>query len=154
LLLQDRFDFLRESILAVWNQPHDRHAVAVVHTMMYYFAVIAGNRRAADRRYKQRAKHRTVSGRISRDEESQCNEVAAPQRASDHDIFKEIARRLAKERGVECNFGDDEWQATLTREIEDPVLEISISCPARDCDETIRVPRAEFESVARTVSEE
>jgi len=58
ILLHDRLDVLKDAILYSWNNPDDPDAVAVIHTMMSYYAEMAGNRRNADRLYKQRMQFR------------------------------------------------------------------------------------------------
>ena len=68
LLLRDRYEFLKESILATWNRPDDEEAVAILHTMMHYYSVLTNNRRAGYRRYKRRAQHKTSDGRVSQDQ--------------------------------------------------------------------------------------
>ena len=153
LLLHSRFDFLREAILRTWDLRQDRRAVAIVHSMMYYYSVIVGNRRASDRRYKRRAKRKTRTGRVSRDEVL-SDDTLPPEDSRSPGIFEEAARRLAIAQGFDCDFGDEEWCAKLlgdAERVKRGVVGFSIFCPALKFDETVYVPRKEFESVAKEV---
>ena len=68
LLLQDRFPFLREAILHVWEAPGDRQRVGVLHAMMSYYSVLVNACRESDRRYKQRARSRAGGSAVPRDQ--------------------------------------------------------------------------------------
>jgi hypothetical protein len=151
LLLQDRLDFLNEALSGMLIRPRDRQAIAMVHTMLYYYSVLAGNRRAADRDYKRRARHRARSGRVSRDETSR-DEAATSQETLHCDSFGDIARRLATAKGFDCEFGDAEWQARLVS-VDDDRIVFYIICPERDFDETLYVSREEFRTAGENVLE-
>ena len=111
--------------------------------MMNYYATLANSRRDADRRYKNRASHRTKSGRVSCDETPR-GEAAASQQALSGDDFDEVARRLATAKGFNCEFGDAEWQAKVVGPGDDPIV-FYIVCPARGFDEELCVSREEFQ---------
>lgn len=150
--LSDRLGFLKETILETWIYPGDKRAVAVVHTMMHYYSALASGRRAGDRRYKQKAKHKTRTSRVSRDE-SLVDDVPTEKEFSQQQVFKEAARRLATAAGFDCEFEDAEWDAKLTAK-DDTQLEICIYNPAHNFIETLCVSPEEFESIARKILEE
>jgi hypothetical protein len=68
LLLHERFDFLKPAILDTWNNPGSRRAVGILLRMIWYYAELVANRRAADRVYKQRAGSREEWGGIPLDQ--------------------------------------------------------------------------------------
>jgi hypothetical protein len=150
--LRDRFDFLREAILRTWDRPNDEHAVAIAHRIMFYYAELVGNRRASDRRYKQRKEAKTVDGHVAR-EESILSDVTSGEGDNLQKTFLEIARRLAERRDPGCDFGDDKWDARLIDQNHDQVV-FHIFCGRRRFDRTYYVPLEEFRSVGMAVAEE
>ena len=52
--MAERADFLRRAILAIWDEPHEPGHVGVLHRMLYFYADMASERRAADQRFKSR----------------------------------------------------------------------------------------------------
>jgi hypothetical protein len=149
LLLYDRFDFLREALLAVWDHPGDKRAMAIVHSMMDYYSTLISKRREGYRRYKQRAEHRNRGGRVAREETLSEDPVDARE-SGELNLFKEIAIRLAKERGFDCDFDHVEWEAKRSSESNDPV-EFYVCCIARKFEEPFTVSRMEFEATGRKI---
>jgi hypothetical protein len=64
LLLNERYEILNGPVVNLWNNPGDRHSVAVLHRVLLYYAELIGNRRAADTIYKRRALARNKDARV------------------------------------------------------------------------------------------
>ena len=69
------------------------------------------------------------------------------------EAFKEIAIRLARGRGIVCDFGDDEWQAFLINSSETRVV-FEIFCDRQGFHEELIVSRGDFERTARQVRDQ
>jgi hypothetical protein len=54
-LLAERMSFLRQAVLAIWNEPQNPEHVGVLHGLLACYAEMAPNRREADRQSKQRS---------------------------------------------------------------------------------------------------
>ncbi len=151
LLLRDRYEDLSAAITNVWNNPCDRGAIAVLHRVMLYYAALIGNRRAADRMYKRCAMNKAMYGRVPV-EETLLGEPAAASDNWEQCVFSEIATRLATARGLVCEFGHHDWQSVLISTDKTFVC-LNLRCPDLGFNESITVPRAEFEAVAKIVRE-
>src|SRR5262249_38096598 len=62
VLLRERFDFLREIILEMFDNPMDEHLPGVLLRMLWYYGEMVRNRREADRVSKQRSQQRNRHG--------------------------------------------------------------------------------------------
>jgi hypothetical protein len=134
LVLHDRFDFLREAILRTWARPDDKCAIAIVHRMMFYYSELIGNRRASDRRYKQKSPVKVAERRGDRSQET----------------FIRTACRLAAGRESDCVFDGDEWDAKLLDEDGEQIT-FQVLSIRRKFDRTYSVPISEFKSAAEDV---
>lgn len=174
LLLHDRLDFLREAILETWNRPDDRDAVAVLHTMMHYYSELASNRRAADRRYKQRAGGRTVSGYVPRDKRLRGDEHRELNRTDDdsrpregrslrsttvpsddghgssNDSLRSVAAHLREQLGIECDRGCTHWDYD-TRANENGTVETTFACECGRTERATQMPLTKYTKIARQV---
>jgi hypothetical protein len=174
LLLHDRLDFLHEAILETWNRPGDLYAVAVLHTMMHYYSELASNRRAADRRYKQRAVRRTVSGCVPRDEplrgdehqEHACTDddsrpkerrslrsATVPSNVgheSSNDSLRSVAAHLREQLGIECERGCKYWEYD-TRVNENGTVETIVACECGRTKRAFQMPQTKYTEIARQV---
>jgi hypothetical protein len=54
-LLAERMDFLRTAVLRIWGEPDNPTHVAVLHRLLFMYAAMASDRRAADRHSKSTA---------------------------------------------------------------------------------------------------
>ena len=148
LLLRNRYDDLQAAVLNIWNNPGDRSAVPVLHRVMTYYSEILGNRRKADKEYKREALAKNVYGQVAHSTPIDIATIAEP--AKRHEgLLLEIAKTLARERGVECEFG--EWEATA-KQIQNKIrVELRRAEPSFVM--TITIPLAEFEKIAKIVRE-
>ena len=154
ILLFDRFDFLRESILDLWKRPSDPDAAAVVHTMMYYYAVLVGNRRDADRLYKQRAQNTPIGqGAVREETPDNDDDIADPTATFAPQLFDEIALRIAKNEGYPCDFGAKEYRATLEHR-ENGRIAFRLICYDCGFDEVIEVDESDFQAAAWEIRKE
>ena len=55
-LLAERARYLRQAILAMWNEPENGDHLRVLHRLLAYYAEMASKRREADRQSKQRCR--------------------------------------------------------------------------------------------------
>jgi len=53
-LLAERMSFLRQAVLAIWDEPHNPQHVGVLHRLLACYAEMAATRRQADRESKKR----------------------------------------------------------------------------------------------------
>jgi hypothetical protein len=115
VLLRDRFEFLRASILGILDVPNDARRRGVLLRLLHYYGQMVINKREGDRRYKQLRKHRNASNRTAHFESlTEKHERAAKPRV---DLFAEIAAVLREQRGTRCGCGKtSEWQAKLVTE--------------------------------------
>ncbi|HEV2972373.1 MAG TPA: hypothetical protein VGY55_20535 [Pirellulales bacterium] len=52
VLVMERSEIIRDSIVNIWENPGDRQATRVLHRQLYFYTEMIANRRAADRRFK------------------------------------------------------------------------------------------------------
>ena len=57
VLLAERGSLLAPAIVAIWQEPHNRSHVRVLHRMLWYYADMAEKRRKADRESKRRSQN-------------------------------------------------------------------------------------------------
>jgi hypothetical protein len=57
MLLEERLDYLRPALHAIWQEPDKQEHARVLHRMLADYAAMAQNRREADRRFKARRRH-------------------------------------------------------------------------------------------------
>ena len=148
ILLRNRYDDLQAAVLNVWNNPGDRSAVPVLHRVMTYYSEVLGNRRTADKEYKREALAKNVYGEVADSTSIDIATIAEP--AKRHGgLLLEIGKILARERGIECEFG--EWEATA-KQIKNKIrVELRRAEPSFEM--TITIPLADFEKIAKIVRE-
>lgn len=151
ILLHERFDVLKEAILAVWNKPQSSRATSVFRRLVWYYAEMLSNRRAGDRNYKRQAVQKNEAERpaitvpIIEQIDQRCN---APTNQ-----FAEIAIRAAQAEGHEFDFGEDDWDARIVQEAAGRIV-FDITCPARRIAETIDVSTATFTRIGLQLQRE
>lgn len=148
LLMLDRYDELQAAILNVWNNPGDRTAVPVLHRVMAYYSEVLGNRRKTDKEYKQASLARNVDGHIACSESLDTATLAQPGKR-DGGLLLEIAKYLARERDIDCDFG--EWEATANQVSNKIRVELRRADPSLE--KTFTIPLTEFERIAKIVRE-
>jgi hypothetical protein len=148
LLMHDRYDELKAAVLNVWNNPGDRTAVPVLHRVMTYYSEVLGNRRKADKEYKQASLARNVDGLIACSQSLDIATLAQPGKR-DGGLLLEIAKHLAREHGIDCDFG--EWEATANQVSNKIRVELRRADPSFV--KTITISLAEFEKIAEIVRE-
>lgn len=155
VLFQERFDFIKEIVLQIWERPDDVELVPVFHRMLAYFADIIEKRREGDRRYKKRRQARDQEGQTAIEmpfvEEPTCRASAGVEQ------FKDIALEVARRHGFRVDLDGADWSAVLETEDEqeDPQeVAFRLLCPDRGIDEVFRVPRLEVKIVARKIQAE
>ena len=144
LLLSDRYDELSAAIVNVWNSPGSRDAVAVLHRTMVYFAEFMGQRREADKMHKRRSLARNANAQIAT--ESEFNEENFLLSTNKDELFSDIAKVLAVRRGIDCD--SDDWEFTLVS-VSENLVQFKLRRADLPGAQTLTVPRAEFEEVAR-----
>jgi hypothetical protein len=119
VLLQDRLPFLKPAILAIWDLPGETGRVAVFYRMLNFYASIIEKRRQADRRYKQRARHRNEDGRPSvvgsyGTKEAQASSGGNPR-------FTAIIWEIARRRGLVSDVLEPQCDGRLVNEDEEEI---------------------------------
>ena len=54
LLLHERWDFLKDVVLGIWNSPGDQDSIAIARTMMHYYSVLINGQRMTGRLLKHK----------------------------------------------------------------------------------------------------
>src|SRR5262249_18009338 len=62
ILLYDRFEFLREALLAMWTRPQDRGLQGTLLRLLQFYGEMTAKKRAADRQYKSQRHHANAAG--------------------------------------------------------------------------------------------
>ena len=111
VLLRDRFDFLKEAILDVWDEPNDHERTGVLLRMLDYYGQMARNKRESDRAAKSTSRYREETGRsgttVSIDE--QRDHLSKPD-----DPFQTLAAVLRECRRAKCQCpGTHGWSARI-----------------------------------------
>lgn len=150
ILLHERFGFVREAILDIWEQPRNRRRVGTLLRLLHYYADMASKKRDSDRRYKQQSRHRNQSNRSAVMLPLDADRDAA---RLEQDQFQEIAAVLRKNRGDSCRCGTTrEWHAKVVEEkTTSRVIVLDDGCGT--CGETIRVkvPVERFREIGNQV---
>ncbi|MDB5307237.1 MAG: hypothetical protein JWO38_1439 [Gemmataceae bacterium] len=149
VLLHDRFAFLREAILDVWDDPHDPARVGALLQLLSYYGIMVGKKREADRRYKAQSGQQNDRGRpavILALDPGRDAPTGPPAGR-----FQAIAGALRDARGATCRCGStQDWRATLVaaEEATDPVV-IEDECERCGHRETIPVTREQIREAGR-----
>lgn len=149
VLLHDRFDFLRDAILNVWDDPSDIQRVGVVLRVLSYYSTMVSRRREADRRYKARSWHRNDQNRVAQTLPLEPDlDLGADLRPQP---FQEVASALRELHQASCPCGTTQhWHANLIGEIGSPrSIVIQDTCGACKHTETRTILRNVFEEVAK-----
>ncbi len=99
-LVFDRMHFLREALLAVWEQPSDVRRIRVLHRMLDYYAAMSTEAREADRRRKS-SKELSLN---NFEPESSTNPTRA-RGGSGHRLDEDQVKKL----GLQCDCLDPQW---------------------------------------------
>jgi hypothetical protein len=117
LLLRDRFDFLREAMLAVMNDPANRRHQGALLRLLDFYGKMATTKREADRRYKKHRHHRNYQGRSAQVMVIKPELTAGS--AGEPDLFQEIAGELREGRHATCDCSTlQHWIARVA--VEEP----------------------------------
>jgi hypothetical protein len=152
ILLRDRFAFLEEAIIDVFDDPAGSQRVGVLLRLMQYYWEMVTVRRQVDRDYKKQSHHRNAKGQIGRTCELN-NGFADEPKAPPDDPFQQIADRLCEDRGITCPCGaSGSWRARLAPGgADDDPIRIDLECPGCHHVKTIEIARGELERVGREV---
>jgi hypothetical protein len=148
VLLRDRFGFLREAILDVFDAPGEPGPLGVLLRLLQFYEEMASERRAVDRGLKRREIHNRATGRVARIEvlDEEKSDEPAPGSGG---LFLRIAVRLCSDRGVRCgcrNTGS--WTAGLLQHgAGRNMLPIDVECEVCGHSESLRVGREKFEEI-------
>ena len=181
-LLAERARFLKQAILAIWNEPENGDHLRVLHRLLAYYAEMASKRREADRQSKQRCRSgpaaretgnavdrtRDDNSRLNR-EDSNCpeNPYAANcqfagsaeflenlhgQRPAADEPFAQVADHIRELRQIACEGNCGGWDYSLTNESEDSVI-ILVRCECGCVVREIDISRNEFVTHAKEILE-
>lgn len=146
LLLNERFDFLKDVILGIWNNPGDPGSIAVARTLMHYYAVLINGQRMTGRLHKRQALGKIGNGPTPCEQQREVESVCYDKRDL-HDQFRKAARLLTEAQGIDCPFGEHDWHAELLNPGES-TIRFRIWCPATAFDRVSEVSIAEFKRAA------
>src|SRR5262249_14233001 len=143
ILLHDRFDFVREAILDIWEQPRNRRRVGGLLRLLHYYAAMASKKRGGGRPYKRQRPHPHDRNRsavmLPLDPERDVIEA-------EPDHFQEIAAALREKRGASCRCGTTRnWRARLVEEeTTTRLIVLDDGCGACGVTERVTVPVQQF----------
>jgi hypothetical protein len=137
LLLGKRIGFLRSVVLDLWENPGDRRAVGALHRLLQYYAVMAPDRRGADRRRKSKRAYEYDEGRDSARARGQTN-------------FSRIAARVLVAKGKGCRCAEPEWAALVEDLHTDPIT-FEADCARCNAHRKLTLSRKEFAALGRPV---
>jgi hypothetical protein len=146
IILHDRLDVLKDSILHYWNNRDDPDAVAVVQTMMYYFSVLIEYERSEDRRLKQQRGKKDHRARIIKSHADA--ERAAASLTKTSDTLEEAAHFVFQELGYLRGLDKAEIEIQNHGCWDDDPLELRVICSAHRFDKTITIGLAQFVDIA------
>jgi hypothetical protein len=154
VLLHDRFGFLREAILDVWDDPCDAARQGVLLRLLEYYSTMVTRRREADRRYKARSRHRNDQNRVAQVLPLDPERDSGGEPVTDS--FQEIATILRESRGASCRCGSTRhWRAGLaTGDISADPIRIEDVCGECGHREAVEITRGEFEAAGRQIMPE
>jgi hypothetical protein len=148
VLLLDRFEFLRESMINMWENPHDTSRIGVLLRLLAFYGEMVTKRRAADRSLKNPSGEKV--GFIP-------DSIPAPK--SDQDSasgdFQTIATVFRESRRASCRCRTTrDWRASLVVDDAHPELvRIDDTCGTCGVSEGIELSRADFERAGREILE-
>jgi hypothetical protein len=108
LLLGERIGFVESVVRDICNNPGDRHPVEVLHRLLQFYAVMALERREADRERKRKEGLVYDDGRDARPSKGQ-------------DAFSRIAAHILAEKDESCACAAPDWVAELKDTCNDPI---------------------------------
>ncbi len=147
VLLRDRFEWLREGVLAVWDAPADPAGAGALLRLLEYYGTMVRTRRRGDTSKKATGKSKNNDCRPAAILAFDDTRDARP----DHrDRFQELVEQLLDRRGVSCPCGKTSgWHANLSdggnRSPNGPVL-VDINYEGCDHSLTLEFSEAEFRS--------
>ncbi len=179
-LLAERARYLRQAILAIWNEPENGDHLRVLHRLLAYYAEMASKRREADRQSKQRCRSgpaaretgnavdrtRDDNSRLNR-EDSNCpeNPLAANcqfagsfeflenlhgQRPAADEPFAQVADHIRELRQIACEGNCGGWDFRCENVTNDPVT-ILMRCACGRVERKIDVSVDEFAEHAERI---
>lgn len=146
ILLQDRFDFLRECLLAILANPGEIRWEGTLLRLLQYYGEMTATKRLGDRRYKQQSQHRNSDNR-SAGTWTLRNDESAPEVAVD--LFQQVAEYLREERQAACRCETTlRWRAKLD-DGETTPAEIVLADFCERCGHTepVRLTRLRFQEI-------
>lgn len=148
ILLQDRFDFLRECLLALPATTDGiRQGKGVLLRLLQFYAEMTAARRQADRDTKKRRQHRGGGDRAVR---ARFSGKEASVLDGEDGLFEQVADSLRGRRGARCRCGTTlQWRARLNVEetSADPIV-LDDGCAACGYTEPVRLSRRRFREIA------
>lgn len=169
-LLTERLPFLRQGVLAIWNEPDNPGHVQVLHRLLQYYAWMAPTRRLADRETKRKLispkrPGSTVERTAHEESTKASNEPAhndeqedAPKSSTPHhvtfeewgysqteeeDAFIAVANHLRERRKLECPAGCRNWHYWLA-DVTDNLIKIGARCDCQQVNTTIELSLVAF----------
>jgi hypothetical protein len=152
ILLHDRFEFLREIILEIWQRPTDPQLTGVLLRMLHYYGEVARVRREGDRNYKKQRHHLNHEGRSAVVVPLDADRDAVPEASRDR--FQKIVACLREKCRAACRCGTylHHHAQLLEEETTDAVVAITDTCGECGDEAVLKVARAEFERIAWQVA--
>jgi hypothetical protein len=147
IMLQDRLEFLRETVIDLWDDPRDRGRMGALLRMLQYYGEMAAKKREADRRYKRQSRPRNKQGRNAKVLALDPARDAAPRPTSD--LFQDIAGCLREQRRASCRCGvTRDWRARLVAQTAGGIV-VEDVCGTCGQAERFEVTNAHFEKVGK-----
>jgi len=164
-LLTERLPFLRQGVLAIWNEPDNLVHVAVLHRLLRYYVQMACSRRLADRQIKKSstALRESIDDAVGDDSpdasdrriQSDEEDTARPEppgrhemrlhhenfaQATEQRLFTEVAEHLRELHKIECPARCLDWDYRLASEPGD-IVTIAVCCECQRVSTTIKLSR-------------
>jgi hypothetical protein len=149
ILIRERFEFLRDSILEILEAPGGTNRIAVLLRLLEFYGEMTSNRREVDRSYKKRGYHRNTRGRIARTVPLLDEPPSVPSETTSR-LFQKIVDRLLEDRPSRCKCDRVGHRKACLLEHDTDVI-IGLKCDECDSVERIEVPRSEFDRIAHEV---
>jgi hypothetical protein len=137
ILLGERIGFVESVVRDICDNPGDRHPVEVLHRLLQFYAMMATDRREADRKRKRKEGLEYDDERDSRPSQGQIQ-------------FSRIAAHVLAKRGRACACADPDWVANLEDTGEGT---ITFTATCNHCGEhrEVGLSREEFEALGNEV---
>ena len=127
ILLHDRFDILKPSILDIMERPRDHKCLAVLLRLLEYYAFMASKKREGDRNYKKRSNKRNHAGRVA--QALSLNTDIDKEADSELDDFQAVVGELRERRRAKCSCGiTTQWRGHLVEEVTTEEMVVYDEC--------------------------